>query len=66
MSAKRTPICGSSGKKMYPTQRVAIRVLLSCSKKRGTPLRVYFHKECKSFHLTSQVRDNDNNQRSIA
>lgn len=65
LTAKRSPTCKSSGKKMYPTQRVAIRVLLSCSKKRGTALRTYFHKDCKSWHLTHKVRDNDS-QRSIA
>lgn len=60
MSAKRYAKCPTQGKDMYPTQRVAIRVLLSCSRKRGQALRVYFHRDCKSYHLTSKARDNDN------
>ena len=49
-------MCDDQKKKMYPTKSAAIRAALSFSRKRGTPLRVYWHSECKSFHLSSQAR----------
>lgn len=49
-------MCGTQNKKCYPTQKAAISAALSYSKKRGTPLRVYRHHECKSWHLTSTAR----------
>lgn len=60
MSKVKPRLCPTQQKAMYPSQRVAIRVLLSASRKRGTALRTYFHHDCKSWHLTSKARDNDN------
>ena len=60
---QRFPTCPTQNKDMYPSQKIALRVLLSCSKRRGTPLRLYYRRDCKSFHITKQARssrDNDN------
>ena len=46
--------CKTHGKFMYPSQTRAIKVALASSRKRGAALRVYFHKDCHSFHLTKQ------------
>jgi hypothetical protein len=45
-------LCKIHGKRMHPTQASAIRGALAASKKRGTPLRTYYDRECKSWHLT--------------
>jgi hypothetical protein len=47
-------VCETHKKICYPSQTRAIRVALASSRKRGTPLRVYFHKACGSHHLTKQ------------
>ena len=44
--------CPVQNKQQYPSQGAAIRAALSFSKKRGAPLRVYWHAPCKSYHLT--------------
>lgn len=49
MKLQRCPV---QKKLCYPTKRLAIRSALSSSRKRGTPLRVYFHKACGCHHLT--------------
>ena len=46
----------SQNKQMYPSRAAAIRAALSYSKRRGTPLRIYFHRECGKFHLSSQAK----------
>ena len=48
--------CPTQQKQMYPSRAAAIRAALSYSKRRGHALRVYFHRDCKSFHLSSQAR----------
>lgn len=53
---KRGKLCPTQQKLMYPTKTAAIRAALSYSKRRGVPLRVYWHRECKSFHLTHLAR----------
>lgn len=47
-------ICPEHNKICYPTERHAIRSALASSRKRGTPLRVYFHAACRSHHLTKR------------
>ena len=49
-------LCPAQNKQMYPSKAAAIRAALSYSRKRGTALRVYWHKDCKSFHLSSKAR----------
>lgn len=51
------PTCDGSGKIKYPTQLAAIRSALRSSRRRGTPLRPYWHKVCQSYHLTSQPKN---------
>lgn len=51
---------------MYPSQTRAIKVALASSKKRGVPLRVYFHRECKSWHLTRSARRDNNASSAVA
>lgn len=46
--------CKTHGKFMYPSQTRAIKVALASSRKRGVALRTYFHKDCRSWHLTRQ------------
>jgi hypothetical protein len=54
-------LCKVQSKQSYPTRTAAIKAALSYSKRRGTPLRVYYHPECKAFHLTrTPLRDNGN------
>lgn len=48
--------CPSQHKRKYATRRLAIRVAIKSSQRRGVALRVYWHAECKSFHLTSKPR----------
>lgn len=49
-------ICKEQGKQCYPTKSAAIRACLSYSRKRGTPLRPYFHHACKSWHVTKNPK----------
>ena len=49
-------LCPHQHKICYPTKRAAIRAALNYSRKRGTPLRVYLHKACSSYHLTHKER----------
>ena len=55
--ATRTKLgmCPSQRKKCYPSRGAAIKAALSYSKKRGTPLRYFWHGECKSYHLTKRA-----------
>lgn len=48
-------MCPSQNKKRY-THGGAIRAALSYSRKRGTPLRPYYHHQCGSWHLTKTAR----------
>ena len=48
--------CAAQGKQCYPTKAAAIRAALSYSKKRGTPLRYYWHSECRSYHVTKKSK----------
>lgn len=41
-------------KRAYSSEDAAIHAALKYSGKRGTPLRVYHHKECGHWHLTSK------------
>ena len=45
--------CSYSNKDMH-TKGSAISAALRYSKKRGTPLRIYFCHRCASHHLTSK------------
>ena len=47
--------CEAHGKKIYPSSRAAISAALRYSRRRGTPLRVYFQSGC-GFHLTSKKK----------
>ena len=47
--------CSYSKKDMH-TKGSAISAALRYSKKRGTPLRPYFHHQCRSWHLSSKPR----------
>jgi len=49
-------ICKDQQKKTYPSKTAAIRAALSYSRKRGTPLRTYWHKACGGYHLTSSPK----------
>lgn len=49
-------LCPVQKKLCYPTKGAAIKAALSYSKKRGTPLRYFWHRECRSFHLTSKTK----------
>ena len=49
-------MCEAQRKKAYPTKTAAIRAALSYSKRRGVALRVYWHAECRSYHLTSRPK----------
>ena len=49
-------MCPVQKKQCYPTKGAVIRAALSYSRKRGTPLRYFWHGECKSYHLTSKAR----------
>lgn len=42
------------GKARYATERQAIRVAMSSSRRSGLPLRVYRCPECKGWHLTKR------------
>ena len=53
---QKLAMCPGQHKKCYPTRGAAIKAALAYSKRRGTPLRYYFHRECKSYHLTSKAR----------
>ena len=54
-------LCREQNKQTYPTRTAAIRAALSYSKRRGTPLRVYWHRDCGGYHLTrAPLRDNGN------
>lgn len=48
--------CQTQSKTCYPTKMAAIKAALSYSRKRGTPLRVYWHHQCKSWHLSHKKR----------
>lgn len=56
MAMGKKVLCPVQKKQMYPTKGAVIRAALSYSKKRGTPLRYFWHRECKSYHLTSKAR----------
>lgn len=43
-------------KQCYPSKGAAIRAALSYSKKRGTALRCYYHRECQSWHVTRKPK----------
>ena len=49
--------CGVQKKFCYPSKVAAINSAIRSSRKRGTALRVYWHADCKSYHLTSQPRE---------
>ena len=49
-------MCSVQNKQMYPSKAAAIRAALSYSKRRGHALRVYWHRECKGWHLTSRPK----------
>jgi len=49
-------MCKDQGKKIYPSRTAAIRAALSYSRKRGTPLRTYWHKACGGYHLSSKPK----------
>ena len=49
-------ICKVQQKQCYPSKAAAIRAALSYSKRRGTPLRTYWHKACGSYHLSSKAK----------
>ena len=51
-TSKRATCPAGPQKQCYPTTGAAIRAALSYSKRRGTPLRPYWHHQCKSWHLT--------------
>ena len=49
-------MCPAQQKTCYPTKTAAIRAALSYSRKRGTPLRIYYHAACGSHHVTKTRR----------
>ena len=49
-------ICAVQRKTKYATKRLAIRVAIKSSQRRGVALRVYWHDACSSYHLTSSPR----------
>jgi hypothetical protein len=49
-------MCKAQNKQSYPTKTAAIRAALSYSRKRGTPLRPYWHHQCKSWHLSKNPK----------
>lgn len=48
--------CEKHGKNAYPTYSAALRSALRATKKRGTPLRIYFDSQCGSWHATKKVK----------
>jgi hypothetical protein len=54
MAQSRCPV---QNKLIYPNRTAAIRAALSYSKKRGTPLRTYWHKACGGWHLSSKRKE---------
>lgn len=48
-------LCSEQNKQCY-TKGAAIKAALSYSRKRGTPLRMYWHHSCKSYHLTKNAK----------
>ena len=46
-------VCPTQRKVKYATKRLAIRVAIKSSQRRGVALRVYYHAACGSYHLTS-------------
>lgn len=48
--------CSLHEKDKHPSSLSAIKAALRCSRKRGTPLRVYYDKSCGSWHLTSKTK----------
>ena len=49
-------LCPAQQKQCYPTKGAAIRAALSYSRKRGTPLRYYWHGDCRSYHVTKNAK----------
>ena len=49
-------ICETQKKTRYATKRLAIRVAIKSSQRRGVALRVYYHAACGSYHLTSSPK----------
>jgi hypothetical protein len=55
-TATKKKMCPEQKKTCYPTRTAAIRAALSYSRKRGTPLRPYWHHQCKSWHLSKNPK----------
>lgn len=60
----RLPLCPQQKKISYPTKRMAIGAAIKSSRKRGVALRVYWHAECRSYHLTKSSRVDIENGRA--
>lgn len=52
----RLKLCPVQKKLCYPSKYQAFRSALRSSRRSGRPLRVYFHRECKSFHITKKTK----------
>ena len=52
----RKKVCEKHGKNAYPSYSVALRSALRATKRRGTPLRIYFDSQCGSFHITKREK----------
>ena len=48
--------CPRHQKNVYPSYSAALRSALRATRKRGTPLRIYFDSQCGSYHLTSRKK----------
>lgn len=53
----RLPLCRTQKKITYPSKTAAIGSAIRSSKRRGVPLRHYYHADCGGWHLTKQPRD---------
>ena len=56
MAAAKKRMCAAQQKQCYPSKGAAIRAALSYSRKRGTPLRYYWHSDCQSYHVTKNAK----------
>lgn len=63
---KPAKLCPVQNKQSYPTKGAAISAALSYSRKRGTPLRVYWHHACQSYHLTRRPRVDTHDRGAVA
>ena len=59
-------ICPVQRKTKYATKRLAIRVAIKSSQRRGVALRVYYHAACGSYHLTSSPKIDIHTERESA